>query len=101
MLHICSCLFPLSLTLKNKYLSVDSIYSRVKGDATPWTRSLTAQSVLTIVADILRETVSTIGFFFPDYAPMISVLIFGCAALALRFPIALDSDESDTRVPIT
>ena len=45
------------------------------------TSSYTAQSVLAIVEDILRKIVPTIGLLFPNYTPMISVLIFGCAAL--------------------
>jgi hypothetical protein len=53
-----------------------------------------------MVEDILRKTVPTIGFLFPNYTPMISVLIFGCAALALRCPVVLDSDEPDNRAAI-
>jgi hypothetical protein len=46
----------------------------------------TAQSVLAMVEDILRKAVPTISLLLPNYTPMISLLIFGCAALALRFP---------------
>jgi hypothetical protein len=101
MSHICIYLFPLSLIVKYKYFPVDRIHPGARGDTAPWTRSLTAQSVLTTVEEILGKAVPTIGFLFPNYAPIISVLIFGCTALALRFSIALDSNESDGRVAIT
>jgi hypothetical protein len=86
---------------EEQILSLGWVHPGVKGDAMLSTSSHTAQSVLAIVEDILRKTVPTFGFLFPNYTPMVSVLIFGCAALALRLPVELDSDEPDNRVAIT
>jgi hypothetical protein len=101
-----SWLCPISLVTRHidseeQLLSLGCVHPGLKGDAMLSTSPHTAQSVLAMVEDILRKAVPTIGLLFPNYTPMISLLIFGCAALALRFPVALDSDEPDNRVAIT
>jgi hypothetical protein len=98
--HICNYLFPPPSLLKSKYVSFGWLHPGVKGDATPSTRSFTTQSVWISVDEILCKAIPVIGVIFPGYTPILSVLIFGCAALAVRLPLALDPNGSKSGVAL-